>query len=269
MSNIYIPGIVGILGHQGTGKSFSAILVACRYANQIEFDLCFNFPINLEALWNYCRAMGYTWLMHRILHNKIQYRSSEDLTEFMKTNRTLYILDEAGVYLNSRKFKDIDPQFLHDIAQIRHDGRMLWWIAQYFDMSDKMLRSLSSAFIVCDSQLRFNKKLGNSELHWKRIYLYPAKEFKIYLTKVAEKYTGMKYVINARRLSMYQWEGFLDETDRIIFDIYQSFGSRVGDYSANNQRLFCSPKYQKVNNHEFSSLIETEVILKQCRNELF
>ena len=40
----------------------------------------------------------------------------------MTNSKTIYVLDEAGVYLNSRSFKDIDPAFHHALAQGRHDS---------------------------------------------------------------------------------------------------------------------------------------------------
>lgn len=245
MAGLFIPGIVGILGQQGAGKSYAAIKIGCQYANQIQFDLCFNFPVNLVNLWRYCVKMGYDWLASRIYHNHVICRSSNDLKSFMEQDKCIYILDEAGVYLNSRKFMSLDTSFLHDLAQIRHDGRMLWWIAQYYEMSDKLLRNLSSAFILCDSQQRFNKKLGNSELWWQRIYLYNSRNFRIFNSRVADKLTGPKYLINARRLADFHWEGLLDNLDKMVFNTYQSFGNRV-DATISDVPSFSSTSYIRV-----------------------
>ncbi len=226
---VFIQGINGIIGEQGSGKGFAMLKIGLLYANQIQYDLCFNFEIDEKALYNYCLEMGYTWLLSRILHNKIRVKNSKDLISFMDLPKTIYILDEAGVYLNSRRFRDIDPDFLHEIAQVRHDCKLLWWVAQYPEMVDKMLRSLTASFIQVDGKQRFNKKLGNSELIWQRIYLFNARNFNIYLSKVHDKFTGIKYWLNARRLADFHWEGVLDYSDKMIFDIYQSFGYRVGD----------------------------------------
>lgn len=268
-AKLFIPGLTGILGEQGSGKSYAALKIATQYANQIEYDLCFNFEVSLNKLWDYCREMNYTWLLHRIYHNHIRYKPSEDLEEWMDRPRTIYVLDEAGVYLNSRNWGDISKEFLHSLAQIRHDNKMLFWIAQYYDMSDKLLRNLTAAFVQCQADLRFNPKLGNSEIIWQRIYLYDSRSYRIYLSKVADKYQGIKHWINARKLARWQWEGWLSEEDKMIFDIYQSFGSRVGDGNFENDLRFNhSYKIVDHNNEQLEEEILTTAEINRIMEKL-
>jgi hypothetical protein len=264
---LWIPGITGILGDQGSGKSFATIKIALQYAEQIEFDLTFNFSVNLRAMYNYCLEMGYIWLLTRLRRGMIRVRDSRDLIDFMDRPKTIYILDEAGVYLNSRKYQDIDPEFLHQLAQVRHDGKMLWWIAQYYDMSDKMLRNLSGAFIQCLSEVRFNKKLGNSELYWQKVYLYKARDYKIFLNRVNEKMTGIKFWINSRKLASFHWEGILSAQDKMLFDIYQSFGSKVGDEVKKKDELkLIELKQVNFTEDEFNSFFDRKQSVSQNSN---
>ncbi|MDJ0844935.1 MAG: hypothetical protein QNJ08_11930 [Crocosphaera sp.] len=37
---LYIPPIYGVVGEQGTGKSFSAMKTVLPFANLAEYDLC-------------------------------------------------------------------------------------------------------------------------------------------------------------------------------------------------------------------------------------
>lgn len=247
-SGLFIPGICGIFGNQGSGKSFSAIKVVCAYANQIQFDICFNFQVDFYQLYLYCIYNDYQWLAHRIYHNKCRSKYCEDLETFFDLPKTIYVMDEAGVYINSRNFKKTTDGFLETIAQVRHDGKIFWYIAQYYEMVDKVLRDLSSSFIHVDSSLRFNKKLGNSEILWQRIYLFSQRNYRIYLEKVCYKFTGVKHWVNARRLSDFQWEGVLSDDDKMLFKVYQSFGSRVSDLD--DSQFFFKRHYQQVNSHK-------------------
>lgn len=225
----YLPPIFGIIGPQGSGKSFSTFKLICEAANELEYDLCFNFTINLEALYYYCLDSGYYWLLSRILHNKVRCRFSEELDGFMDLPKTIYVMDEAGVYMNSREFQRIPKKFLHDLAQVRHDSKVLVWCAQYSDMVDRVLRELTAGYCQCLSTTKPSKKLGNYELYWQRLYIFNSRQYRIFLNKVDSKLSGFKFWMNARRLADFHYEGLLSDNDRLIFDIYSSFGARVGE----------------------------------------
>ncbi|MDJ0510811.1 MAG: ATP-binding protein [Crocosphaera sp.] len=225
---LYIPPIYGVVGEQGTGKSFTALKTILPFANIAEYDLCFNYEINLRALYDYCIIQRYNWLACRILHNKVRVKDSEDLEEFMDLPKTIYVLDEAGVYLNSRAFQSVPKTFLAQLAQVRHDQKILVWCAQYADMVDRVLRELTAMYCQCLSVSKFSKKLGNYEMYWQKIYIYNARKYKIYLSKVDQKLSGLKFWINSRKLADWHYEGLLSQEDKMIFDIYNSFGSHIG-----------------------------------------
>ncbi len=255
---LYIPPIYGVIGEQGTGKSFSAIKTVLPFANLAEYDLCFNYEINLRALYEYCIVQGYNWLACRILHNKVRVKDSEDLEEFMDLPKTIYVLDEAGVYLNSRAFQSVPKTFLAQLAQVRHDQKILVWCAQYADMVDRVLRELTAMYCQCLSTSKFSKELGNYEMYWQKIYIYNARKYKIYLSKVDQKLSGFKFWINSRKLADWHYEGLLTNEDKMIFDIYNSFGSHIGydddldvhDYF--NVELFSSIKSSRLVNSSLS-----------------
>lgn len=235
-SAFYFSGsIIGILGEQGSGKSFVSLKLALEWANRFEFDLCFNFSINADYLYDYCLLNGYTWLLSRFLLNKIICKSVCDsrgnlqLDKWMSDQRTLYVLDEAGVFLNSRRFRDVNPQFLSDLAQVRHKSRRLFWIAQYYEMTDKILRSLTSGFVHCESMTIFDKKLAAPKIILQKYALYSARNYQRYLTKVADKVGGLKMFFTQRKLAQYTYQARLSQADLLLFEIYQSFQDNVED----------------------------------------
>lgn len=232
-SAFYFSGsIIGILGEQGSGKSYVALKLALEWANKFEFDLCFNFSINLDRLYDYCLLNGYLWLLSRIYSNKIVCRSVSDkgqlkLDKWMSENKTLYVLDEAGVFLNSRRFRDVDPQFLSDLAQVRHKSRRLFWIAQYYDMVDRILRSLTSGFVHCESITTFDKELCAPKILLQKYALYNSRNYQRYLQKVADKTGGIKMFFTQRKLADYTYQAPLSKADLLLFKVYQSFSDNI------------------------------------------
>ncbi len=268
---LYIPPIYGVVGEQGTGKSFSAIKTVLPFANTAEYDLCFNYEINLRALYDYCIIQGYNWLACRILHNKVRVKDSEDLEDFMDLPKTIYILDEAGVYLNSRAFQSVPKTFLAQLAQVRHDQKILVWCAQYADMVDRILRELTAMYCQCLSVSKFSKELGNYEMYWQKIYIYNARKYKIYLSKVDQKLSGFKFWINSRKLADWHYEGLLSEEDRMIFDIYNSFGSHIGyDDNSDIHNYFNLDVFASIKSSRFvdSPLSDNEIEDIKARLEL-
>lgn len=228
---MYIPGpITGFIGLPGSGKSFYALKLGLYLANKIEYDICFNFSINESALYEYCILNGYTWLCHRISRGKLICRESVDLQKFMpdRETRILYILDEAGVYLNARSFQDTPKTFLHSLAQIRHDSKLLFWCAQYYDQVDRIIRDLSASICLCNSITKYSASLGNLEIVGKKAFLFDSSSYKIYSTKVDGKVTGIKHLLAQKKLSLKCFFGPLDFEDKLLFATYNSFGERVG-----------------------------------------
>jgi hypothetical protein len=144
------------------------------------------------------------------------------LERWMGKPYTIYLLDEAGIFLNSRRFSSTPPQFLADLAQIRHDSRRLLWIAQYMDQVDKQLRELTQSYVHCDSVVRYSKKLRNTELFLLRYTIFLAKHYKIYSSKVLDKSLGLKSFFQGNRLAHKSFIGRPSAVDLMLFDCYPS-----------------------------------------------
>ncbi|NES25571.1 MAG: ATP-binding protein [Symploca sp. SIO3E6] len=225
---MYIPGhITGILGEMGSGKSFVSLLIGFEMAEELQYDVCVNFALDAKALYRYFVSCGYTWLLSRLMHGGIEVKpvssgQKVDLENWMSRRRCLYILDEAGIFLNARRFQSNSPQFLADLAQIRHDGRKLFWIAQFVDQVDKQLRELTQSYIYCDCITKYSRKLGSTELLFKNYRVFTTPQFKIFSDKVLGKKLGFKSWILSNTLALKSWYGSLTEVDRLLFDIYPS-----------------------------------------------
>ncbi|HBL11650.1 MAG TPA: hypothetical protein DD379_09620 [Cyanobacteria bacterium UBA11162] len=228
---VYIPPgpITGVLGLPGTGKTFIALVAGFEMAEELHLDVVSNFPLNAKALYYYFLLNGYTWLLSRLIHGKIQVRSCASgselaLSNFMQEKGTLYLIDEAGVYLNSRNFKNIPLDFLSDLAQIRHDCRRLFWIAQYRDQVDKTLRELTASYIVADCPTRYSRKLSNTELVGKYYRIFTAKNYDVYEKKIVSgSVTGIKATVTSMKLAEKTIVGGLTDVDRLLFKAYGSF----------------------------------------------
>lgn len=251
---MHLPGhITGIVGEMGSGKSFISLLIAFKVAENYQYTIQTNFALDAHGLYDYFRASGYTWLLHCLLNNEIYVKPVSKgnkilLEKWMSRRRCLYILDEAGIFLNARRFATTSPQFLADLAQIRHDGRKLFWIAQYSDQVDKQLRSLTQSYIYCDCVTKYSKKLGSTELLLKSYACYLAKNFKIFEEKVIDKKKGFKAWLQKNSLAYKSWYGTLSSTDKLLFDCYPSLERiEFAPYLVNS---FSSPKYLKVCNDE-------------------
>jgi hypothetical protein len=228
---MYIPPgpITGVIGLPGTGKTFIALTAGFEMAEELHLDIVANFSLNAKALYYYFLGQGYTWLLSRLLHGGIKVRSCAEgsdlkLSEFMQEKGVLYLIDEAGVYLNSRNFRNIPLDFLSDLAQIRHDSRRMFWIAQYHGQVDRTLRELTASYIVADCPTRYSHQLKNTELVAKYYRIFTAKNYDIYERKInSGAVTGFKANINSVRLADKVIVGQLTYYDRLLFKAYGSF----------------------------------------------
>lgn len=228
---MYVPPgpITGVVGLPGSGKTFIALTAGFEMAEELHLDVIANFSLNARALYYYFLGQGYTWLLSRLLHGGIKVRSCAEgselrLSQFMRETNVLYLIDEAGVYLNSRNFKNIPLDFLSDLAQIRHDSRRLFWIAQYRSQVDRTLRELTASYVVAECPTKYSHKLKNTELVGKYYRIFTAKNYDIYDKKIASgSLTGLKATLNSMRLSDKVIMGQLTDYDRLLFKAYGSF----------------------------------------------
>jgi hypothetical protein len=77
---------------------------------------------------------------------------------------SVILLDEAGIFLNSREFAKTPKELLADLAQSRKDGCDLIYCAQFDEQVDKQMRLLTQYFWHCTGFSLWDKKLRRPSL---------------------------------------------------------------------------------------------------------
>ena len=213
---------------RGSGKSLMALQFAIEQADLLNYGLCCNFDIDLTALYQYswynelfslCKNIerGLVFCTS-ILENK-----EVNLEKFMNKSRTVYILDEAGIYVNARNWQKLSLQFQADLALLRRYRKRLWWVSQYFDQVDKNLREQTNYIIECSSILKASKKLGGaSEIFIKMAFAYIRLDYEnLYIKR--QRMSPIKFAIQQFFKSKIKRITRFGIADRLAFKIYNSF----------------------------------------------
>lgn len=147
--------IVAINGYFGSGKTLTAVWLARRFATATDGK-------------KYYDCKRGSWITNRVVvlsNVSIQldkgiYVFMEKLQDFVSfctemkdydndnnTRTYVYcIIDECGSNLNSRNFKDnfCDFDFVNTMLTSRHYNASIYWIAQKYNLCDKLLRDVTA-----------------------------------------------------------------------------------------------------------------------------
>jgi len=82
-------------------------------------------------------------------------RSWTTLRDIMKIQNGIVVMDEAHMYMNSRKWKDMDLEFMRKLAQHRKDGIHIWGTVQNVKRLDVVIRELIDYWYVCSIFMGF------------------------------------------------------------------------------------------------------------------
>ncbi len=108
---------------RGSGKTLIALQLALAQADELESGICCNFSINGRELVKSCPMLGYYNLLKQYQAGRIQVIPASDgkkvsLEKFMSAgNRTIYVLDEASIFANSRSWSSMSPQFMANLSR--------------------------------------------------------------------------------------------------------------------------------------------------------
>ena len=254
--------IIGIAGAIGSGKSFTQLKHGLKYIEQRQKQLVTNFPINVEELRKYASLpveyqtiRGYfiyelkkliyalvlglssvfpfirkpkkpklkphlPWVKHLCETGGIVQIPAPEKIEALLIPESVVLLDEAGILLNSREFANTSKQLLADLAQSRKDGCDLLWCAQFDEQVDRQLRMLTQFWIHCESLSVFDKKMRRPKLVYKTIYWFRSCDYQEWKNNSRVRGNPIK----TRFAFATQTEsGFLSESDKQLFKIYDSF----------------------------------------------
>jgi hypothetical protein len=237
-----------VCGLPGSGKSLYQLHRACELANRKRTILVSNLALDLEQLHKYCGLRKFGWLAHQVEMNRIFCLPGMDsIEELFNFKRATIILDEAGVFFNSRAYAKMPPSILAAMAQLRHDANDLIWAAQYFDQVDRAFRMLCCEVTHAAGQSRYSKVLKNDELRWRKWVTFDPASYESWLSDKKARRPGLGGNLRTKAIAKRIDEGMLRAIDRQAFQVFSSF-DRVEDGQAwvNPFTLHLRP-FQEVN----------------------
>jgi hypothetical protein len=235
-----------VCGLGGSGKSLYQLHFACKLANRKRTILVSNLALNLEELHKYCGMLKYGWLAHQIEMNRVhQLPGLDNVLKLFEYRRATILLDEAGVYFNTRHYAKMPPEVLAAMAQLRHDGNDLIWAAQYFEQVDKSFRMLCHRSTHAYGVSRYSPSLKNDELTFRNWATFDPISYEKWLEDKKARSLGLGGFIRTRMAAMKVESGLLREIDKQAFRCFSSF-ERVEDAKAhgNPYTLHLKPYHQ-------------------------
>ncbi len=84
---------------------------------------------------------------YKIKDDRVKYYGS--ITELVHLRDGIILMDEAQVYLNSRKWESLDESFIYKLQQHRHHGLHIYGTVQNVKRLDVVMRELVSNYYEC------------------------------------------------------------------------------------------------------------------------
>lgn len=265
-----VDNLVGVTGEFGSGKTLFMLELAFHLCELYHKNLVVNFPINLNAAKHYCQVRDYKWFFTngRVICVDL---AIQGLSEVFKRKGTVVVFDEGGVLINARNWSKHGMDVLSPLFQVRHDDIHLIVGFQFVDQVDVQLRKCFQMWVVCGSLRRRDNKLRGPRIFGRSIYFYDRRQFeklqddvqaKANLVRpwLASKYVAFSFLpvkwfalecrnfVNAIYLYLRYAKSpnkirskfkQLKTTESLLFDSYQSIGSRIGEVTtdSNSRRL--------------------------------
>lgn len=222
--------ITGLSGDIGSGKSWKMLQYALEQSNFKQKYLVTNFGLNLPNLKRYCAAKKQWWNIHMIdsgwfavVSLIVNDGNKENLSLtplFKHRENSIVCLDEAGIFLNSRNYKNTPAQLLMDLAQSRKSGNDLIWAAQFDTQVDVQFRNLTQFWIHCDAFTAYNKKMRRPELKWKTYYHFKGAEYQRWQLSTKARTSFIRTYFSYSFKTEF---GPLSVVDRMLFTAFDSF----------------------------------------------
>lgn len=248
--------IYSIAGQIGAGKSHFQLKYALELAELKEKQLVCNFPLDRKALKIYAEFNKLKWILQLLEYGGItEYHAPKNLRALLLP-QSIVCLDEAGILLNSRCWKDTPRELLADLCQSRKTGTDLIWAAQFPEQIDSQIRSLTQYWIYANGLTYYDKISKMPRLYYKRYYFMDSEQFSKWNNK------GLGH-FKTRFGCCYRYHGgFLNHSDRLLFDCFDTatrLDISTGGYSKfeslNYSRLCDRPAFHQFNYEQRHDLL--------------
>jgi hypothetical protein len=212
-------GILSVVGAIGSGKSLTQLLIGLEYADRKQRQVITNFPLNLQSVYRYACLKKFKWIKYLCVHGGISWLSAPNDLRALLFPDSVCLLDEAGIFLNSREFAKTPKELLGDLAQSRKFGCDLIYCSQFDEQVDRQMRMLTQYIHHCDSISFYDHKLRRPSLKYKRVYTFNSDTYNSWKTsrdRTNHWRTRFAYSIEYRG-------GFIDSADKALFQCFNSF----------------------------------------------
>lgn len=137
-----------VIGGFGKGKSLHLLELGLEISNFTRKVLVTNFPLNRSVIRQYCKLKKLYWFYRFGLIISYNLDDADKTPLSLLRPNSVVLFDEAGRYLNSRKWQD-NSQFGSRLATIRHDNIHLICAFQFYEQVDKNIRESAQTWVVC------------------------------------------------------------------------------------------------------------------------
>ena len=120
----------------------------------------------------------------------------------------IFVLDEAGLMLNSRAWRDMPTELIFMMSQGRKIRADIYWTAQFEDMVDAILRQITVEIRHCSTWPRIGIR-GRQK--GQRPWVVRVKRYRPGTVDTLDKCLGTNWMRYRR-----EWEGWYD-TDELVF----------------------------------------------------
>jgi hypothetical protein len=180
--------ITAICGDIGSGKSLKQLEYGLQQCNRKRKRLVTNFGLNMKELRKYAALKKYGWLAHIIDTKQICIvDAAENIADILTVPNSITLLDEAGIFLNTREFQKTPKRLLMDLAQSRKSGTDLIYASQFDEQVDRQFRMLTQYFIHAAGASVYDKAMRRPKLIWRCYFHFTSGSYHAWNSDIKSK----------------------------------------------------------------------------------
>jgi hypothetical protein len=221
--------ITGIFGDIGSGKSWYQLWYGLRCCQKYQKKLVTNFNLDTLELKKYAARHHLPWVAWLADNNQIAVvDAANNLEDFFRgRSQSVVLIDEAGIFVNSREFQKTPKQLLTDLAQSRKAANDLIYAAQSDIQIDKQFKILTQYFIHANGQTKWDKKLKLPRLVFKNYQHFRGQAYWIWESNPRIRANPFRSWFKAD----YSTYGFFSPRDAELFRVFDT-KARLDEQSA-------------------------------------